>query len=180
MNLPPSELITLPEGTTLEFKQDVSTPKNILKAIVPHINTAGWVFFIGVEDNSREIVGVREPLAKQEQPCNLMADSIATGRVPDVGHVSSSDTILRNDCPYPGDRRRLFIKRKGLHRVREALGYVGLNHCPTIMYDFLQPAMSFGFAQMTEANPTKSTTQKYRLSPKEKRFLTLNNLENAS
>ena len=40
MILPPSELIKQPEGKTLEFKRDLSSPKNILKTIVAFANTA--------------------------------------------------------------------------------------------------------------------------------------------
>ena len=58
MILPPSELIKQPEGKTLEFKRDLSSPKNILKTIVAFANTAGGCIVIGVEDGSREILGV--------------------------------------------------------------------------------------------------------------------------
>ena len=33
MNPPISQLITMPEGKTLEFKRDISSPKNIIKTL---------------------------------------------------------------------------------------------------------------------------------------------------
>jgi predicted HTH transcriptional regulator len=35
------ELLTRPEGKTIEFKQDLSSPKNILKTMTAFANTAG-------------------------------------------------------------------------------------------------------------------------------------------
>ncbi|WP_363255784.1 RNA-binding domain-containing protein, partial [Methanospirillum sp.] len=37
--LSPSDILTQPEGKTLEFKRDLSSPKNILKTIVAFANT---------------------------------------------------------------------------------------------------------------------------------------------
>jgi len=36
-----TQLITMPEGKTLEFKRDLSSPKNMLKTLVAFANTAG-------------------------------------------------------------------------------------------------------------------------------------------
>jgi len=33
MTTPTSQLITMPEGKTLEFKRDISAPRNILKTL---------------------------------------------------------------------------------------------------------------------------------------------------
>ena len=41
------ELLTLPEGKTLEYKQDLSSPKNILKTLTAFANTAGGVYLFG-------------------------------------------------------------------------------------------------------------------------------------
>ncbi len=41
MSLPIAQLISMPEGKTLEFKRDLSSPRNILKTLVAFANTAG-------------------------------------------------------------------------------------------------------------------------------------------
>ena len=56
MPQPITQLIAMPEGKTLEFKRDLSSPKNMLKTLVSFANTAGGRLFIGIEDDSR--VGV--------------------------------------------------------------------------------------------------------------------------
>ena len=58
MNTPIDQLLSMPEGKTLEFKRDLSSPRNILKTLVAFANTAGGRLLIGVEDASREVRGV--------------------------------------------------------------------------------------------------------------------------
>ena len=69
--------------------------------------------------------------------------------------------------------RRLLVclKEKPLGG-RDAMRYLGLNHRPTFMYDYLKPAIQTGFVEMTQPDSPKSPTQKYRLTVKGKAFLT--------
>jgi ATP-dependent DNA helicase RecG len=39
-----------PEGKTLEFKRDLSSPEGVLRTLVAFANTAGGTVLIGVED----------------------------------------------------------------------------------------------------------------------------------
>ena len=64
-------MIAITEGKTLEFKRDLSSPKNMLKTLVAFTNTAGGRLVIGVEDGSREVLGVEYPLDEEERVCNL-------------------------------------------------------------------------------------------------------------
>lgn len=57
MTTPTSQLIAMPEGKTLEFKRDLSSPKNMLKTLVAFANTAGGHLVIEVEDDSKEVLG---------------------------------------------------------------------------------------------------------------------------
>lgn len=54
---------------------------------------------------------------------------------------------------------------------REAMKCIGLNHRPTFIYDYLQPAIQAGFVEMTQPDSPKSPTQKYRLIAKGKAIL---------
>ena len=55
-----------PGGKQLEFKRDLSSPRNLLKTLVAFANSAGGKLVIGVND-ARHIVGVADPLAKEER-----------------------------------------------------------------------------------------------------------------
>ena len=61
------ELLKQPEGKTLEFKRDLSSPDGVLRSIVAFANTAGGILLIGVEDKSRHVRGVKDPLATEER-----------------------------------------------------------------------------------------------------------------
>jgi predicted HTH transcriptional regulator len=50
------ELLKRPEGKTLEFKRDLSSPEGALKTIVAFANTAGGTLLLGVEDRTRQEV----------------------------------------------------------------------------------------------------------------------------
>ncbi|MEA2034092.1 MAG: helix-turn-helix domain-containing protein [Euryarchaeota archaeon] len=113
MNLPPSELVKMPEGKTLEFKRDLSSPKNILKTLVAFANTAGGRLLIGVEDESREVLGVSEPLDEEERLCSLIDDNIAPGLVPNVEMIAVEDKTLLGVEVYPSGSRPHWIKKEG-------------------------------------------------------------------
>lgn len=50
--------------------------------------------------------------------------------------------------------------------VKEILEKINLKHRPTLMNDYLNPAIENGFVEMTQPNSPKSPTQKYRLTQK--------------
>jgi ATP-dependent DNA helicase RecG len=82
MNL--SELLTRPEGKTLEFKRDLSSPEGALRTIVAFANTSGGTLLIGVEDRTRNVRGVAEPLDAEERLANLLSDNILPRLVPEL------------------------------------------------------------------------------------------------
>ncbi len=45
-----AEALRNPEGRTLEFKRDLSSPDRLLRTVVAFANTSGGVILIGVED----------------------------------------------------------------------------------------------------------------------------------
>jgi ATP-dependent DNA helicase RecG len=69
------EALKRPEGKTLEFKRDLSSPEGMLRTLVAFANTAGGTVLIGVEDATRHVRGVREPLDLEERLASLISDS---------------------------------------------------------------------------------------------------------
>ena len=111
MNVP--ELIIATEGKTLEFKRDLSSPKNFLKTLVAFANTAGGRLIIGVEDGSRQVVGVENPLDEEERVCNLIADSIAPRLVPNVELITVENKTLLIVEVYLSGTRPHWLKAEG-------------------------------------------------------------------
>jgi DNA-binding HxlR family transcriptional regulator len=54
--------------------------------------------------------------------------------------------------------------------IRKIMQYLELRHRPTLLYDYLKPAMDGGFVEMTQPDSPKSPTQKYRLTKKGERL----------
>jgi ATP-dependent DNA helicase RecG len=83
-----------PEGKTLEFKRDLSSPKKLMKTLVAFANTAGGRVIIGVDDKSRTTVGIAHPLDEEERLCSLIADAISPRLVPNVEMITVENQTL--------------------------------------------------------------------------------------
>jgi predicted HTH transcriptional regulator len=108
------ELLKRPEGKTLEFKRDLSTPEGALKTIVAFANTAGGTLVLGVEDRSRHVRGVRDPLDMEERLANLISDLVAPRLVPEIEILPWRRTQVLAVRMHPSPSRPHYLKRKGL------------------------------------------------------------------
>jgi predicted HTH transcriptional regulator len=78
------ELLKRHEGKSLEFKRDLSSPENVLRTLVAFANTSGGTLLVGVEDKTRRVCGVKDPLTLEEQLANLISDSIVPRLLPEI------------------------------------------------------------------------------------------------
>ena len=108
------QLLRRPEGKTLEFKRDLSTPEGALKTIVAFANTAGGTLLVGVEDKSRHVRGVREPLDLEERLANLISDHIVPRLVPELEILPWRRSHVLAVQVYPSPSRPHYLKRQGL------------------------------------------------------------------
>ena len=108
------ELLKRPEGKTLEFKRDLSTPEGALKTIVAFANTAGGTLLVGVEDKSRHVRGVRDPLDLEERLANLISDHIVPRLMPELEILPWRRTLVLAVQVYPSSSRPHYLKREGL------------------------------------------------------------------
>lgn len=113
-------MLRRPEGKTLEFKRDLSSPDGVLRSIVAFANTAGGILVVGVEDVTRDVRGVGDPLAEEERLANLVSDSIQPRLVPDIEVLPWRHTHVLAIRVYPSAARPHFLRREG----RESGSYV--------------------------------------------------------
>jgi predicted HTH transcriptional regulator len=101
------------EGKTLEFKRDLSSPGPIIKTIVAFANTAGGELVIGVDDETRDVVGLADPLREEERLANLIADRIEPAVLPDLEIVAwrSANVLVARIADSP--LRPYFVKSEG-------------------------------------------------------------------
>jgi ATP-dependent DNA helicase RecG len=108
------EALKRPEGKTLEFKRDLSSPDGVLRTVLAFANTAGGVLLIGVEDASRNVRGVPEPLALEERLASLISDTIEPRLVPDLEIRPWRRTHVVAVQVHPSPSRPHYLRREGL------------------------------------------------------------------
>ncbi len=107
------DLLKRPEGKTLEFKRDLSSPDGALKTIVAFANTAGGTLLVGVEDRSGHVRGLRGALDLEERLANLISDSIAPRLVPEIEILPWRRTQVLAVRVHPSQARPHHLKREG-------------------------------------------------------------------
>ena len=103
-----------PEGKTLEFKRDLSSPGGLLRTVIAFANTAGGTVLVGVEDGTRHVRGVADPLALEERIASLMTDSIAPRLLPDLEVLSYRKTHVVAVQVHPSDMRPHHLVKVGV------------------------------------------------------------------
>ena len=87
-----TEILRQPEGKTLEFKRDLSSRSPFLRSVVTFANTAGGTLLIGVEDQTRRVRSVENPMALEEKVANLVSDAVSPRLLPDIEKLSYRST----------------------------------------------------------------------------------------
>jgi predicted HTH transcriptional regulator len=107
------EILKRPEGKTLECKRDLSSPDGALKTIVAFANTAGGTLLVGVEDRSRHVRGVPDPLDLEERLASLVSDRISPRIVPEIEVLPWRRTQVLALQVHPSASRPHHLTREG-------------------------------------------------------------------
>jgi len=102
-----------PEGKTLEFKRDLSSPDGVLRTIVAFANTSGGTVLIGVEDGTRHVRGVVDPMAVEERLASLISDAITPRLLPDLEVLSYRKAQVLAVQVYPSASRPHYLTKAG-------------------------------------------------------------------
>ena len=111
-----SELLTQHEGKTLEFKENTTSLQKIIQTIVAFANTAGGTLIIGIEDKTKEIVGLDDVLKEEERLASAVADSISPQIFPSFQFYTLQNrdllivSVPHSFCPY-------YVKSKEIGRA---------------------------------------------------------------
>ena len=111
-----------PEGKTLEFKRDLSSPRGIVRTVVAFANTAGGVLLIGVEDKTGFVRGVADVLAAEERLANILADTVTPQAMPDIEVLPWRDMYVLAAEVFPSPRRPHRVRAEGANGVYVRVG----------------------------------------------------------
>ena len=109
-----AQLLQQQEGKTLEFKRDLSSPDKIIRTVVAFANGAGGTVLIGVEDQSRHVVGVLNPTRAEEQLANLICDRVEPRIVPDLYIFPWRKASVIAIVVHPSSVRPHYLKAQGV------------------------------------------------------------------
>ena len=107
-------LLAQNEGKTLEFKRDLSSPKPALRTIIAFANATGGTLLLGVEDKTRTVCGIKNPLNVEERLANLIADCIAPRVLPSIEIIPWRKTYLIAVEVYPSAGKPHYLKENGV------------------------------------------------------------------
>lgn len=110
------ELIKLPEGRRLEFKESLSD--RIEKTVIAYSNDAGGEIYIGIKNDTREIIGFPEDviLKLEEQIANQIFDNTQPAIIPDIAIINQQGRYLLKITVYPGNQTPYFLKSLGKNK----------------------------------------------------------------
>lgn len=105
------KILSMSEGKTIEFKQDLSSLQPIMKTLVAFANTAGGTLIIGKEDGG-SVIGIEDIFEAEERLANAISDSIAPRLMPDIDVISlnGKSLLVVRVAHWPGP---FYIKAKG-------------------------------------------------------------------
>ncbi|MCY4128266.1 MAG: helix-turn-helix domain-containing protein [Gammaproteobacteria bacterium] len=107
MNL--AQLIRRPEGKTLEFKRDLSSPEKVLRTVVAFANTSGGTILIGIDDSTGDLRGVLNAREEEERLANLISDSVSPQLVPYVELLRYREKTVLGVEVYPSSNRPHYL-----------------------------------------------------------------------
>ena len=152
MNL--DQLIAQPEGSTLDFKRDLSSLAKVVRTVAAIANTANGTVIVGVADD-KTVAGLKDPLKDEERLARAIADSIEPLLLVNIQHASRGEqSVLVVDVPFTP--RPYYLRKEGPERgvyVRE--GSTNARADPSTIEELRRQATSHSFD--LEAIPTVSS-----------------------
>lgn len=104
-----TSLLQRPEGKTLEFKRDLSSPERVVSTIIAFANTSGGTVLIGIDDATHDILGITHPHEEEEKLANIIADRISPRLVPEIEIVAYRGKSLLAVVVHPSSNRPYHI-----------------------------------------------------------------------
>jgi predicted HTH transcriptional regulator len=122
-----AELLSEREGTRLDFKRDLSSMNRVLETVCSFLNTAGGTLVVGIEDETKGVLGVNDVEKQEEKLANAVAGSIEpqpTVQLEIVTHEGRDLLLLR--ASYAAGP--FFVRSKG--ETKGTFVRIGSNSLP--------------------------------------------------
>lgn len=109
------EIIKLPEGRRIEFKEVLPTSSDIAKTVIAFSNDAGGELFIGIKDRPRALIGLSESEIFQieEQISNIIYERCYPVIIPEISFLVLDGKHLILVRIHRGNNPPYYLKDKG-------------------------------------------------------------------
>lgn len=106
------DLLARRESKTLEFKENTQSLSKIVQTMVAFANTAGGTLVIGIQDKTKNVIGVENILQDEERIASAIADSVSPILLPNFQFISwrNKDVLIITVPHSPGP---FYVKDKG-------------------------------------------------------------------
>jgi predicted HTH transcriptional regulator len=105
-----------PENRKFELKRSLPPRAQWLKSIIAFANGAGGELILGVDDKSRDIVGIEDPFELEEKISNTIHDSIRPSISPYIQTINLKNRRLLSVQILPGQQKPYYLSSKGLEK----------------------------------------------------------------
>jgi len=105
-----------PENRKLELKRSLPPRAKWLKTIIAFANGAGGELILGVDDKSRDILGIENPFELEEKISNTIHDSIRPSISPYIQTINLINRQLLSVQILPGQQKPYYLASKGLEK----------------------------------------------------------------
>ena len=107
-------ILLQPEGRRLEFKESLPANAELAKTIIAFANDAGGELYLGIKDNTREVVGLNENelLAIEEKMASLIHDLCEPVILPEISFLQHEGKHIIRTQIYKGSAPPYHLKNK--------------------------------------------------------------------
>ncbi len=143
-------LLQRPEGKTLEFKRDLSSPDKVLHTLIAFANTAGGLLVLGIDNGTKRVRGLPDPLLEEERLANLIHDRIAPRLIPTIDVIAWRSTQLIVVEVFPSSNRPHHLRNLGPEDgVFVRLGSTNRKADPALLQELRRMAANETFDEAT-------------------------------
>lgn len=124
------ELLARSESKTLEFKENAHSLSKIVQTVIAFANTAGGTLVVGIQDKTKNVIGLEKILQDEERIANAIADSVTPTLLPNLQFISWRDkdvliiTVPHSPGPFylkdKGEGSGVYVRLGSTNRIADA------------------------------------------------------------
>lgn len=159
------EKLHQPESRKLEFKREFPAKSNILKTIVAFANGAGGELILGISNDDRKIIGIKEPLLLEEKISNLVYDAIHPTVSPYISILNVQGKELLIIQILSGSDKPYYIKSSSVEKgTYIRIGSTNRRATPEIISELMRQGRGIAFETETDFTKDVNCLDKESLS----------------